>query len=148
MLWNEGMRFYTSAEFCSLARQDFLVMASWPFFVSGLLSRHPSVAWNRLSSPDRNFSPWRTLIFKNMVPGIHSGPPARLWFTMVTSHFLVRCGELDCELEACILDLKYAMATDLAMTSWPLHFFWIFLPWFLSCPFFSCTIGSSKTQGV
>jgi len=65
------MSFYTFAEFSFLARQDLLAMASWAFFASGFLPRHPPVAPNRLSSSGRICSLWRTQISKDMV----FGPP-------------------------------------------------------------------------
>jgi len=148
MFWNEGMSFYTSAEFCNLARQNLLAMASWPFLASGFLPRHPSEFQNRLNSPDRNFSPWRTLIFKNMVSRTHSRPLARPSLAMEKSRSLVRYGELWCEQDGDILEFIPAMATYAAIATRPLLLFFIFLLWFLSCSFFSCTIGSSKTQGV
>jgi len=64
---------------------------------------------------------------------------------MATSCFLVHCGELECELDASILEFIPAMATYVAMATLPLLLYWFLFLWFLSCSLFSCTIGSSET---
>jgi len=63
------MSFYTSAQFCFLARQEIVAMATRPFFASRFLPLHHPLAPNRHISSGRQFSPWRTLVFKNMGSG-------------------------------------------------------------------------------
>jgi len=58
-----------------------------------------------------------------MVFGTTSRPPARPYLDMATSRFLVRCGELGCELDADILELIPAMATYFVVASWSLLLF-------------------------
>jgi len=115
------------------------------FFAIGFLPRDPSVVPNRLSSPGKNILPWRTLNINKMVSRITSCHLSCLSFAMVNFLSLVRYGELECKLDADILELiqamvtDFTMATDFAMAKWPLLLFWASF-------FDSCLVHSFLTQ--
>jgi len=126
--FNEKRDFYTYAEFCFLARQDFVARATRPFFANGFLPRHFSLVPNRLISQAGN---------SRHGDICRSG---ELWWPKTCSLFLhSRHGDI-----CCLSDILPGRILSFGQQILLLIFLFFF-HWFMSWSIFSCTIELSKT---